>query len=497
MERGAMRALRLAALLGALALLFAVPAGADMHAGIIDEDACLDCHASEDSDAIDRDNCLTCHDDIESALDRGRGFHHSMVIGQGRNCGFCHKEHEAPGENLTLWRDEAGRREFGRKTHGATGFPLADEHADLDCRRCHNATRAAAYEGQREDAAKTFQGLHGECAACHESPHAALFTPDRCTDCHQPLDLHIRRDDPGFDHATETGFALRGAHRKNHCRDCHGELVFSHVGVLCADCHEDVVHRGELGFDCGRCHEESHWRESAYFARSTAHQQTRFPLLGRHALMDCEACHTSVQHDEFAGLPTDCVGCHAADYAGTDSPDHAAMGFATDCQECHTVAGFHWSEVSFQHPASFPLSQGHAGPDCRICHDGSPLPDPQDCLACHRTNDPPHEASGFPTGPADCILCHPPTSFDSPGSYAHINTTFPGGQGRHASVSCGTCHYSGIYAGLPTDCYVCHSGDYEGESIHSDISAPHDCLLCHDMGGFDRGNLRANWEVTR
>lgn len=490
MER-ALRTVRLAVLLGALASLAAWPAAADMHAGVIDEDACTDCHVDEDSEQIDRSNCLACHGAIESALERGSGWHYTSVVTKGQDCGACHREHEDPGENLVQWRDAAGMVAFGRTLHADTGFPLTADHAGLDCRGCHDRG-TADYEGQREDASRSFLGLTAGCTTCHEAPHGTLFAPGDCADCHLPTDLHVERPDLAFRHAEATGFALRGEHTNNHCRDCHAELVFSKVGVVCADCHDDVVHRGELGFDCARCHDESGWRGSAHLDIVANHAQTRFPLLGRHALMDCGACHVNMQDDEYSGLGTDCIDCHAADYGGSEGVDHAALGFSVDCQQCHSPSHFAWSEVVFEHSASFPLTQGHAGVDCASCHYGSAPPDPQDCFACHRVSNPPHDAAGFPS---DCAVCHSPTSFEGVDSYSHAASGFPGGVGAHIGLSCTTCHFSGTYAGFQAECYTCHSGAYN-EVFGPTHPYPPDCELCHQPTSWD-DTRQTNWEVTR
>jgi hypothetical protein len=477
--------------LAALCLILAAGGAAaqDMHKGIIDDGDCLSCHVEEGSAAIDRANCLGCHTAIEKGLARETGYHYTSVIARQQDCGACHREHEAEGQRLTAWNDEASKRRFD---HAPTGFALTDTHAKLLCERCHNTERMAAGASDRANPAHSFQGLDADCASCHESPHGR---PLDCALCHRPTQFADLRTPAIFDHAADTGFALEGAHAEAACAQCHADLRFARVGVSCADCHQDVAHRGELGFDCARCHTPHDWKLSS--ARLVEHQQTRFPLLGRHALMDCEACHTNVQRDEFVGLPTDCIGCHGADWATTASPNHAQLGFGTDCQQCHSVSHLFWTEARFAHTPSFPLTQGHAGVDCATCHvAGQALPAGDDCFACHTANNPPHIAGGFPS---DCLLCHTPTSFEGVATYAHAASGFPGGVGQHAQADCLTCHTSGVYAGMPADCFLCHSADYNGTQNpdHQDVGLPTNCEWCHTPTSWNDVLAGKRWEVTR
>ena len=477
------------------ALCLALAAGGafaqDMHRGVLGDDSCTSCHVADGPPEIDRSNCLSCHEAIDTELSGQHGFHYNEVIVAGKNCGECHLEHEAPGKRLALWSDEPSMRRFD---HSPTGFPLTGTHAKLDCRQCHNSTLAMQGVSAREDQTKTFLGLSASCTGCHEGPHGRDMD---CAQCHQPTSFNQLLAEPLFDHAAETGFALVGNHEAASCDDCHQDLRFSRIGVQCVDCHRDINHRGELGFDCAKCHEPHDWTLST--ARLVEHTQTRFPLMGRHAVMDCEACHTNVQHDEYTGLPTDCIGCHSGDYLGTASPNHSALGFGTDCQECHSVNDMFWSEARFEHPVSFAATPGHIGVDCASCHrPGQVTPALDDCLACHRANNPPHIAGGFPT---DCSECHLPTTFAGVTSYSHNASGFPGGVGQHAAADCNACHTSNTYAGLPADCFICHNAEYYNAASpnHRDLGFPTTCEDCHQPTDWhDTLGLRGQrWEVTR
>lgn len=280
-----------------------------------------------------------------------------------------------------------------------------------------------------------------------------------CTRCHTPGDWWPLRADRDFSHE-ETGFELVGEHATVTCVGCHADPVFAAVGVVCADCHADAVHRGELGVDCERCHTPMGWRLAA--ERLGEHQLTQFPLLGRHALVDCAACHTTPQAGEYGLLPSECLACHHADYQAAQMPEHLAAGFPTDCELCHDADHYQWSQARFDHALVSGLT------DCHVCHSG----DYED------TQSPDHVAAGFPT---DCMLCHTPTGFGGAAFDHNTATAFPL-IGLHLQVGCTDCHGDGVYQGQPGDCYDCHADTYEGTREPNHVEeqfAPDHCQYCH------------------
>ncbi|HEY6950830.1 MAG TPA: hypothetical protein VI758_00400, partial [Bacteroidota bacterium] len=78
------------------------------------------------------------------------------------------------------------------------------------------------------------------------------------------------------------------------------------------------------------------------------HQQTRFPLVGKHAAVDCQSCHTGFTSNQYLGTPTTCIGCHRNDYLTATNPGHGAAGFSTNCAQCHLVSSLTW-QSSFDH----------------------------------------------------------------------------------------------------------------------------------------------------
>lgn len=297
-----------------------------------------------------------------------------------------------------------------------------------------------------------------------------------CASCHAEA---VGPDDQvgrGFDHAT-TGFLLEGAHARAQCRDCHDDPAFNRVGTACADCHADA-HRGRLGPACDQCHTPFAWLDRADQRRR--HDGTALPLVGAHAAVDCEACHGDPVGSQYVGTPTDCYACHAATWAATTNPPHEASGFGTDCVRCHGVYATGWSDGDFRHPASFPLTDGHALPECSACHTGGFTGTPTDCVACHqddydRTTDPDHRAAQIPV---DCRICHDTRTWDG-ADIDHARTAFPL-TGAHRTVDCAQCHAGG-YTGTPSDCVACHRGAYDGTTnpVHADAGFPTECATCH------------------
>ena len=134
------------------------------------------------------------------------------------------------------------------------------------------------------------------------SPHGSLEIP--CATCHQATAWKPARISDQFDHG-KSGFPLEGAHASATCLSCHQTLDFGGAPTTCATCHQDI-HRGELGANCSRCHSPRSFTDHATMYR--AHQQTRFPLEGPHAAVDCQQCHTPAPQGglTWVGRNTDC-----------------------------------------------------------------------------------------------------------------------------------------------------------------------------------------------
>jgi hypothetical protein len=306
------------------------------------------------------------------------------------------------------------------------------------------------------------------------TPHGDLRVA--CESCHE-TDSWRMKTEHTFKHET-TGFLLAGKHKVIKCASCHQGLKFKEAKPNCTSCHTDV-HRSELGASCLNCHTAVSWRIPDMMQK---HQQTRFPLAGRHQTLLCQSCHVNAVQLQFVGTPTTCIGCHRSDYKTTKNPDHAMAQFSIDCAQCHNVTSMAWGG-SFDHSlTSFPLMGAHRAAPCASCHQANVYKGLSvECVSCHRsdyeqTSNPNHTTANFPTV---CQACHTSTSWNG-ATFDHNATRFPL-TGTHVSTPCQSCHVNGNYQLTFTDCYQCHQAQFVQSSNpnHVVASFPHDCRPCH------------------
>jgi hypothetical protein len=364
---------------------------------------CDSCHKNAEPWRKAATGCAACHraDDI-----------HAGQLGQ--ECAGCHTT-----------RDWGG----GKFDHAKTSFVLTGAHPTLSCNACHVG-------GKYKDTPQTCVGCHAtddvhqgsrgaDCAKCHTTKdwHTASFDHAKetefallgrhakldCTDCHRNADYKTklaiscvgchRADDVhagrfgsncgqchgndrwhpvDFDHTAKGKFELLGAHAKLQCHACHtASLATQKLGTDCAACHHaQDPHGGKLASRCERCHGQDSWSRGISFD----HDLTKFPLLGLHAIVSCAQCHRT---EAFAGAPTDCNGCHAA-----QDVHHAGLG--TKCDICHSPNGWAIWEFDHERQTHFALTGAHRKLNCADCHrqpPGSGGRTPSDCVACHRNDD--------------------------------------------------------------------------------------------------------------
>ncbi len=321
-------------------------------------------------------------------------------------------------------------------------------------------------------------------STAQESPHGDIKI--KCAACHSP-DSWKMRTDSAFDHAT-TGFSLTGQHQRIPCASCHENLVFTGKAHDCTSCHMDI-HKGELGENCLRCHSTIAWVIPDMKER---HQQTRFPLLGKHRIADCEECHNRPSPNRYAGTPLECITCHREEYLATTAPPHAANGLGTDCAPCHAVNSLTWPG-SFNHASTgFPLQGAHQALMCSACHAGNNFTTlPTTCYECHQkdftnTQNPAHVSRSFPH---DCTLCHNQTAWQ-PATFDHNTTNFPL-TGAHLATPCSACHLNNNYNLAYTGCYQCHQADYQStnDPNHVALNYSHDCQNCHNTTSWNNATI--------
>ncbi len=420
---------------------------------------CAGCHLDLhfDGPEVKADDCSACHADVHE----GR---------MTQACTTCH---------TTRSFDQVD----GEAVHARTSFPLTGAHRQVTCESCHV-----------DDVGGAFTALPTDCVACHQPDYSGAQTidhvsagyPTDCTRCHSTLGWG---DAPAFDHAAASGgFTLLGAHTGLRCASCHATpgmapLFPAATQDDCVACHRadyDREHGGSaFPTTCLSCHTVDTWDDADF-----DHALTGFQLQGRHANLECAACHAPGSRDLRFPAPSgqdDCVVCHQADY----DHEHAGSGFPTTCLSCHNQQ--RWEGASFDHATTgFALVGAHEPAPCADCH-GEPaqlsaLPSgPEDCVACHQPDyDGAHGGSDFPV---TCIECHTQASWEG-ATFDHV--AIANGfalEGPHATAACTSCHSVPDYGLLfPTpssqdDCAVCHQADYDG--AHGGSSFPTTCLDCH------------------
>ncbi len=310
-----------------------------------------------------------------------------------------------------------------------------------------------------------------------QNPHGKLQW--ECYDCHNTTSWTSFKEPMTFQH-DKTGFPLVGRHGKVDCGNCHKDLKFSMIGSACADCHPDI-HRAQFGTDCENCHTPKNWADNKEIIN--LHASNGFPLVGVHAIADCDACHIGQQNKEYAGTPVDCKGCHESNFTSSTDPNHNQAGFSSDCQKCHLQVASSWKNTTYQHPAAFALHGGHLTIGCNSCHTQGFTNTSSDCYSCHQaqfnaTTNPTHAAFGFPT---TCAACHNDVSWQGT-QFDHVQASQFALNGAHATALCTSCHINNQLTGLARDCYGCHQRDFSGANNpdHVQGNFPQTCLTCHN-----------------
>src|SRR6266403_1952619 len=334
------------------------------------------------------------------------------------------------------------------------------------------------------------------------NPHGPLDIP--CENCHTSTSWKPIRSIPEFDH-DKTRYPLRGMHEKVQCVECHTKLVFKNVGSTCADCHADI-HRRQFGANCEQCHTVNGWNVSV---QAIQNHFNRFPLVGAHAALECDACHKGAATGQFQGLSTQCYSCHARDFQLAANPNHVNAKFSTTCETCHGMNT--WLAATFDHSTTgFMLTNGHANVPCATCHINNNYnltTAPTDCgnSGCHlttwqQTNNPVHPSAGAAFGVANCAACHTTKGWDS-ASFDHSTTGFAL-TGTHASPSptpCASCHVSNNYTLNSADCMGCHQAAWNttpsfGGNVPDHIKAGFPttaaaCAQCHTVTKWSDGKF--------
>ena len=337
------------------------------------------------------------------------------------------------------------------------------------CRDCHEAvdkdiSRSEGFHGRKSDI------RDAQCRSCHTDHigrSADIVLLNRAT----------------FDHRN-TDFALKGKHRETSCNNCHKpDKAFADTGSACIDCHEaQEPHRGNLGNECDTCHTEEAWERFEY-----DHDQTDFPLQGKHEEVACGSCHAN---ERYKDIPGQCISCHALDDA------HDGRN-GKKCQECHTPA--EWQKTDFDHDkkTDFRLRGRHRHISCNACHTealGKEKP-AKDCHSCHRRDDQHHGRYG-----KKCQSCHNEDRWQE-ATFDHDKNTKFSLRGKHKELTCTSCHRGNIYEEkLSVTCGDCHQADnvHRGQQgnqcgrCHRETGWTDEVLFDHDLTSFPLIGMHAS-----
>ncbi len=307
------------------------------------ETKCTDCHKGNLYKDKLKKECVTCHkkDDDKEKGHKGKF---------GPKCESCHVER--------------GWKEIPFDHDRKTKFPLSGKHHDIKCVDCH---KGDIYKDK----------LKMDCYSCHkkdddkEKGHKGKFGP-KCETCHNDKSWK----EITFDHDGKTKYKLLGKHRETKCVACHkGDLYKDKLKQDCLSCHEkDDKHEGQEGKKCETCHGEQSWKKAVF-----DHRQSRYPLTGKHLIVECKKCHLTPKYKD---AKSDCWSCH-------EKQDTHKRTLGTDCETCHNTRD--WKNWDFNHDKTgFKLQGKHKDLKCIDCHKtpvNKKLKLATSCASCHDKDD--------------------------------------------------------------------------------------------------------------
>jgi hypothetical protein len=343
--------------------------------------------------------------------------------------------------------------------------------------------------------------LANKCKSCHievnqqilsgKGVHSQIDKVNNCSECHAD---HLGRTfNPTqasynlFDHSS-TSFNLNW-HQQDYdttpmeCFTCHKTNEFTNINnQTCYDCHANhdlhfvQVHAQDFGANCLDCHDGSDRMQNF------DHGQTGFPLVAKHAQINCTGCH---KEGNIKDTPVGCKDCHI------EPSLHQGL-FEQTCESCHTADAWSpaiFTDKSFSHLETAGFSLDLHKVDyydqvitCSTCH---PVDfqntDIQTCVNCHNEPDKYFMADHQEQFGPDCVVCH--DGVDRLSNFDHGN--FFSLEGTHLLLQCSDCHIDKTYRGTPKECWQCHA---EPE-IHSGVFGSK-CFYCHSADSWSPASLR-------
>ena len=427
--------------------------------------------------------CASCHEDVH----RGR---------LGTACDKCH---------VTMNWKTINKSSFD---HNKTKYPLRGRHAEVACDKCHAFSAGKMASNPR----------FANCTDCHKDDHAGTATlAGRLVDCGA---CHVvggwRPSSYTVAQHRLAKYRLEGRHELVKCNACHVKakpgVPVTQVGLAgvvmrpaasqCRDCHADdhgaqLARRPDRGA-CSACHTVKGWKPSTYTVAT--HATLRLRLEGKHAAIECRACHGPNR----VGLPAlpdtqvigrakvmltlkeiDCAACHVDPHKGRFAAG-GTRAKAKGCLACHDVRTFRTStaDVAAHATFGFVLEGAHRATACVGCHEefkrsgatkrsalllaASGIGElrfeaKRECAACHQT---PHGRQfDARKDRGRCDACHGVDAFAPASKFDHTKDATFSTRGAHERVPCNQCHPSSVGAGgkpvvkyrpVPVKCEACH-----------------------------------------
>lgn len=251
---------------------------------------CKACHKTRFTDPLPHKYCSSCHTD----------YHQGQLVTNGvaPDCAKCHS---VDGFELSL---------FTLSDHNKTKFKLDGAHAATPCFECH----------LQQGGKWSFRKIGETCVDCHKDVHQGsldlkYYPGQACQNCH----VSDSWADSRFNHDL-TGYQLQGAHARQNCAACHVRdettprvIKFRDISPACTTCHENVHDRQfeKNGVtNCEECHAFEKWEASKF-----NHDRSAFKLDGKHAKVECAACHKNTEINgkiivQYKFKSFECADCH-------------------------------------------------------------------------------------------------------------------------------------------------------------------------------------------
>jgi hypothetical protein len=254
------------------------------------------------------------------------------------------------------------------------------------------------------------------------------------------------------------------------------------VGKECLTCHEDY-HQKTLSSNCLSCHTPDAFKPATGFN----HNNSKFPLSGKHSTLACVNCHkvqtvAGKKFQDFRVNQFNCSNCHK---------DPHQDKFGQNCSQCHNETSFKIvkGENKFDHnKTDYRLEDKHLTVNCKACHK-TKFTDPLKfklCTDCHTDY---HRGQFVKNGVSpDCSKCHTTKGF-SLFSYTleqHNLGSFPL-KGAHEATACIDCHKKQkdwSFKEIGRNCKDCHI-DIHKKMIDEKYYPGEECKTCHNTNNWD------------